>query len=811
MLGVTHVDGNILFGHGGERRALYRLQNTSYEFLTDQQKYEVAASLALAAMEARSDGSIWRVCRSYPAEHYARQAARTVDTRYADEPIWRWHVNWHEHLIDRLNPRDVEVYLAIRLPESTDAAAMIAETRRALWRISRRVESAAGVQSAAPVMEDELVTIRDQESTLFDQLQGPLGEIGIDRADTREIQWLLARARCRGLAEPELDEFWRPRALVVSDDDGTNRSYRPLSTIIDRAAKARITRHDTHLEVESEHGTSYQSALVLGALPEHPPWPGPQCELMFAPLERLEFPVDCALHWKYMSNERARREARRRTLDVDNSSREEESGILGESWTAGDTRQVARLLQAYLDREDHPPLMTGSLQLIVGAPEHKELERRVTKIKDAYRPLTVHRPSGIQRRLYYEHLPRCGSAVHEWDDPLTVEQIGVMVPMATTAVGSLEGPYVGYTPVTRRVVKFDVTEPSRENAGSAVLLAGDLGSGKTVSLQSIATTALLRGSQVVDIDPKPDHGFHKYAPIGHLVSHFELSSGDANRGQLDPMRVPLPEVREEAAMSYFTQLVGDGTMRQQGARPALTKAIRECMHHAEWGSLAVIDRLRAGGTIATAVAEELASWADFGLAKLAFGPPGDDTISARAMLTSIRTPTLDLPDASQTRESYSDRERIGVATLGLLADMALRLVSGDPTRNKVIIVDEAWFLLASAQGRALFQRLVRMGRAMNAVIVIATQRLADIGDLSSLIGTYMIFGQPTEADARAALEQVGLPDAGTRRISRVRGYKKGLCLMRDIHGRLGEVQFDLEPAMLEAFNTSQRQLEAVPA
>ena len=590
MLALEHADGNILFGAGGERRALYRLQNTSYEFLSDRQKYAVAAALAVAVTEAQADGSIWRVCRNYPAEHYAQQAARALDHRFADERLWRWHIGSHQQLIERLNPRDVEVYLAIRLPERNDPAAVISEAKRALWRLCRRVESAAGVAAAAPVMEQELLAVREQESALFDRLRGPLGEIGIDRAQTQEIQWLLARARCRGIGEPELDQFWRPRALVIRDGDAA--SYRPLSTIIDRGANARITRHDSYLEVSSEHGISYQSALVLGALPEHPPWPGPQCELMFAPLERLPFPVDCALHWRYTPNEKARREARRRTLDVDNTFREEAAGVLGSSWTGRETRDVARLLQAYLDREDHPPILTGALQLIIGAPELGELERRVTQLRDSYRPLSVYRPSGIQRRLYYEHLPRCGSAVQEWDDPLTIEQVGTMVPVASTGTGSLQGPYIGYTPITRRVVKFDVTEASRESAGSAVLLAGGLGSGKTVSAQSIATTALLRGSQVVDIDPKPDHGFHKYKPIDKLVHSFELSPEEQNRGQLDPMRVPILQAREEAALSYFAALIGDGTIRQPGTRPALTAAIRECMRAGEWGSLAVIERLR---------------------------------------------------------------------------------------------------------------------------------------------------------------------------------------------------------------------------
>ena len=309
----------------------------------------------------------------YPAEQYARTAARSVDPRHADGQLWDRHVAAHEGLIEGLSCRDVECYLAVELPQAANAGAMVSDARRALWRVGRRVQSAAGVQTAAPVMAEQLALLREREAALFDRLQGPLGDTGIARAQTQEIQWLLARARCRGLGEPELDQFWRPRAIAL-DGDGAG-AWRPLSSIVERAAAAQITRHGAHLEVTSEHGTAYQSAMVLGALPEHPAWPGSQCELMFSPLERLPFAVDCALHWRYIANDAARRHARRRTLDVDNTFREESQGVLGGSWGASETRELARLHQAYLDREDHPPMLIGGL-LIVGAPDRGELERR---------------------------------------------------------------------------------------------------------------------------------------------------------------------------------------------------------------------------------------------------------------------------------------------------------------------------------------------------------------------------------------------------------------------------------------------------
>ena len=43
------------------------------------------------------------------------------------------------------------------------------------------------------------------------------GVIPARRARTIELQWLLRRAACRGVAEPELDGYWQPDALVVAE------------------------------------------------------------------------------------------------------------------------------------------------------------------------------------------------------------------------------------------------------------------------------------------------------------------------------------------------------------------------------------------------------------------------------------------------------------------------------------------------------------------------------------------------------------------------------------------------------------------
>lgn len=176
---------------------------------------------------------------------------------------------------------------------------------------------------------------------------------------------------------------------------------------------------------------------------------------------------------------------------------------------------------------------------------------------------------------------------------------------------------------------------------------------------------------------------------------------------------------------------------------------------------------------------------------------------AEPAVITIRTPGLSLPDPGASRETYTRAERVSVATLALVAAKALRLVSGNRHRHKIVLLDEAWFLLASTQGRLLLNRLVRLGRSMNATILLATQRLEDLGDLSELVGVYMLFGQDSIPEAERALAMLGLDPSDASLRSLLLDARQGLCLMRDLDGRIGLVQIDLvSPELLAALDNT---------
>jgi hypothetical protein len=137
----------------------------------------------------------------------------------------------------------------------------------------------------------------------------------------------------------------------------------------------------------------------------------------------------------------------------------------------------------------------------------------------------------------------------------------------------------------------------------------------------------------------------------------------------------------------------------------------------------------------------------------------------------------------------------------LITAYALRLTLGEPSRHKVLLIDEAWLLLASSDGRALIDRVNRTGRSENITLILATQQLGDIEHVAPLIGTHMVFGLETASEASKAAELLGM-DTTQPALDELLNQRSGRCVMRDTQGRLGRVQVTPPPDLLAALSTT---------
>ncbi len=399
---LRYAHGNVLLGRGGEAAGLYRLGMSSYPFLPTGGKWTLARRLQRLAHTIAADFSLWRVSRAYPAHRYVERAAGLLDERHQDQGAWREFLEGHERRLGELHSHIPEVYLAVSLGQSTPSG-FGAGLVRSTDRVRRRVEELAGIADASPIPASQLRELSAAEQRVLQRIRGV---IAARRASTGELQWLLRRAACRGIAEPEIDSYWAPDALIITGPAG-KPAFQPLSRDLEQCANAAITERAQTLIVDGEQGRSYQALLAVGSLADAPEFPGPVAEVLYAPLEALSFPVDAVLHARWLGNRQALAAVRKRIADVEHTFHEQVQGAAhGPSLLAGEDRVLAREYEAQLQAGGHPPMLYASIGLALGASKEEELERRVAVLKEQYGDIQLHRPAGLQHRLFLDHLPR---------------------------------------------------------------------------------------------------------------------------------------------------------------------------------------------------------------------------------------------------------------------------------------------------------------------------------------------------------------------------------------------------------------------
>ncbi len=801
------VAGNLLFAPSKrDVWALYRLDTLSYPGLPLARKLEVKNLLEGFAYGVGADFQIVRVNRTWSVEEYIERARSTLSPSFGHPAMWDEHLAEHRELLAGRRTTRAEVYLSVSLRDASDDLSRVIDkalsgTGESLWAT---ISGALGLFDARGVGRAELARLHALESRCYERV---FGFLDCERASSDEVQWLVRRSYTRGLGEPRCDARWRPQALSFLDGEGQER-FEPFEADLLRLHDSRVEVGPRGLRVDSELGRGYQAMLVVGALPEQVLYPGPEAELMFAPFENCPFPVDCALSVEWVPNRQALALARRRKVDADNLFSEESHGEHGPSSETAERPHQARELEQTLSGTDRPPLLLAALTLAVGAEGHEELEQRVARLRDEFGQIELHRPLGEQHRIFLCHLPAQRFPIRDFKDHLLVEQVGAMVPIADHYAGSEFGPYIGYTlSEARRPIQFDLSEASRQSRPPTVLMAGTLGSGKTMALQSMLYQAFLQGSRIVDVDPKQDHNLDRLPGVEDHHEEIELTGSERWRGLLDPLRISAPEIVYDTTVDFLLDLVRDPPRETTRAIQEAVKAVlAHAAHEDERPALNdVLSLLDEGDEHAADAARSLRVHADTGLAQLGFGSrekPAPDV--GHAQVVSLRIRHLPLPTPGTPRGELKERERIGQAILRLVALYAMHLMGGERSEHKALGMDEAWFLLQDADGRRLIEQLARWGRSENATSILVTHLVADAESIDNLIGSRFVFGMESEEEARQALRLLRLDPEDSELRGRLLAFRKGRCLFRDVEGQVATIRIDPGPRLLRALDTTPR-------
>ena len=319
---------------------------------------------------------------------------------------------------------------------------------------------------------------------------------------------------------------------------------------------------------------------------------------------------------------------------------------------------------------------------------------------------------------------------------------------------------------------------------------------------------MLFRAQALIVDPKAERGSWKETlpEIAHEINIVNLTSEKKNMGLLDPYVIMKnPKDSESLAIDILTFLTGISS-RDSDRFPVLRKAIRAVTNSEVRGLLKVIEELRIEGTdTATSIAEHIESFTDYDFAHLLFSD-GEvkQSISLEKQLNIIWVSDLVLPDKETDFEEYTTMELLSVAMLIVISTFALDFIHTDRSIFKIVDLDEAWSFLQVAQGKTLSMKLVRAGRAMNAGVYFVTQNTDDLLDekLKNNLGLKFAFRSTDINEIKKTLAFFGVDPEDEYNQKRLRNLENGQCLISDLYGRVGVIQFHpVFEELLHAFDT----------
>ena len=215
---------NLLFGASAEDVwAVYRIQTASYAGLGRADKLELLGALASFAYGIEADFSLLRVSRPWSVSTYTMGVQAITDVshhapRGARRPP--------RGAADGSGPPRVARARGVCLGPAAARSPVARRGAAARSARSRRCGDTFGLDDARGISRKRLDELLDQEDKTFARV---FDFLDAERAASHEIQWLIRRAFCRGLGDPDVDERFLPQALVVdAPEEAGGARFQPL-------------------------------------------------------------------------------------------------------------------------------------------------------------------------------------------------------------------------------------------------------------------------------------------------------------------------------------------------------------------------------------------------------------------------------------------------------------------------------------------------------------------------------------------------------------------------------------------------------
>ena len=803
---IKYIENNLVWNHDGECFAYYELLPYNYSFLSPEQKLQVHDSFRQLIAQNR-DGKI------HALQISTESSIRSVQERSKKEAVGNLKEvaekridEQTEALISMIgeNQVDYRFYIGFKL--------LSGEQDLSVKGFTKEAKNAAldFIYDVNHYLMGDFVSMNNDEILRYSKMEKLLSNKISRRFKIRPLNkddfgYLIEHVY--GQTGIAYEDYTYHLSKKKTDGETLIKYYDLI-----KPTRCLIEEKQRYLKIEQEEREVYVAYFTINSIVGELDFPS--SEIFYYQQQQFTFPIDTSMNVEIVANKKALgtvRNKKKELKDLDNHAWQNDNET---SSNVADALESVSELESNLDQSKES-MYKLSYVVRVSADDIDELKRRCDEVRDFYDDLSVKlvRPFGDMIGLQGEFLPTSKRYMNDYIQYVTSDFLAGLGFGATQMLSEKDGIYVGYSLDTGRNVYLKPALASQGVKGSvtnalASAFVGSLGGGKSFANNLIVYYAVLFGAQALIVDPKAERGSWKETlpEIAHEINIVNLTSEKKNMGLLDPYVIMKnPKDSESLAIDILTFLTGISS-RDSDRFPVLRKAIRAVTNSEERGLLKVIEELRVeGSTTAISIAEHIESFTDYDFAHLLFSD-GEvkQSISLEKQLNIIQVADLVLPDKETDFEEYTTMELLSVAMLIVISTFALDFIHTDRSVFKIVDLDEAWSFLQVAQGKTLSMKLVRAGRAMNAGVYFVTQNTDDLLDekLKNNLGLKFAFRSTDINEIKKTLAFFGVDPEDEYNQKRLRNLENGQCLISDLYGRVGVIQFHpVFEELLHAFDT----------
>ena len=820
---ITHFERNLLFTKK-EITANYKLDLSPYAFKSLPEKKAILNKLQDLLWIFRGQGQFILASKQLSVDELMNASH---DLQYSND-----FPEEYELLNTQVKQRFTEnrpwtkvLYISLNLPKIQDDLPefemnSLSELKKVFsWGLRTLSDTAIDfIRQHKQIEEEHLQTAIHFEDSLFHSLR----EVGITRCTPRESEWLCKKGFFRGLSEPQLTIQKRMPTSFVERNGKTYLKPR-LSTIQNIFGDAIIQEKFNSLAIHhgepGEGDTSHQAFLALVDAPEDIHIVGKEWLYW---LFSFDYPVDVSMKFVVSDPVKEQKDLakKRKDLKGDAKTKLEDQQEISEI----DEEVMAQGRKLETKFAKGMPLVYFQTILCVSADSKKLLEERVKDVQSFYSPRRFKfsrvRGSNAVLDAFKDFIP--GGKLNEyWKIPCDPSYIAASGLHCSNVVGDPAGPYLGDT-IHGFPVLYDMGRPMRkplDRAGTVVIL-GTLGGGKSVTKKKLVKQALLSGGIVFSVDPKgEDHCFEKYPEIKEKMKVLKFQPGETT--ELPVFRLSkIPERAWQIAKDFLMYLLNG--MKSEYRGYVISKAVEMTMAHDKPSMYVFLDMMKKIekddseediSREARFVTKLLEQYQKDPMSRVIFNDDADDLSLDQYQLVVASLKGLSLPKrvrkgqegAGMKHENMNDSQRISVGIMYLVAALGREMLMNKPTEQLgVFSGDEVWMLTQIQQGDELIQDIVKLGRSMNIVPILATQEASDVDspEIRNNVGIVFAFRMNDKAEIDGALDLLKVSNREEWIYQRFRDLESGTCFYKDIEGRVQQISVYVAPRDMEVFDTS---------